>query len=102
MRVQQPCAVQEGEALELRCLSDGYPPAHRYWWCSERGVVLHSGQLYLRPNNSRRTDRLYCSTTNTQGHAQSCLLPVSSSSMLHVSGVMADRKIRLDNIPYRG
>ncbi|KAJ3598220.1 hypothetical protein NHX12_001731 [Muraenolepis orangiensis] len=90
--VQPQWRVLEGKALELRCLSDGYPAPHRYRWCGDDGVLLHSGQLYLLPNVSRRTEPLYCSATNTQGHAQSRLVRFNAMyppGVLQTSGCSA-------------
>ncbi|CAL8286743.1 unnamed protein product [Merluccius merluccius] len=67
------------QAAALRCLSDGYPAAHLYRWFSEGGALLHSGPLYLLPNVSRHPERLYCSASNTEGHAASRLLQLNAS-----------------------
>ncbi|CAL8248708.1 unnamed protein product [Lota lota] len=87
--LQQLWVVQEGQPAELRCLSDGYPTVHRYWWFSEREQLLQMGQNYLRPNVSRHADRLYCRATNTEGRAQSDLVQLNATYPPEVSPASA-------------
>ncbi|KAM4600966.1 sialic acid-binding Ig-like lectin 14 [Polymixia lowei] len=67
VKVEYKSNVMEGEDIQLRCSSDGYPAAHSYQWYSDSGALLYSGHVYLLRNISRHIARYGTVTIGTLG-----------------------------------
>ncbi|KAG7474329.1 myelin-associated glycoprotein sialoadhesin-like isoform X1 [Solea senegalensis] len=75
--VEYKSDVKEGEAVQLKCSSDAYPPANSYEWYNETGVQMHQGNTYMIPNVSRNMDAFYCTAINTVGRGKSSPMRLS-------------------------
>ncbi|KAK5922390.1 hypothetical protein CgunFtcFv8_019660 [Champsocephalus gunnari] len=71
VKVEHKSEVKEGEAVQLRCSSDAYPPATSYQWHNETGSQLHRGHDYTLLKVSRHAGALYCTAINTIGSGKS-------------------------------
>ncbi|XP_033958883.1 Schwann cell myelin protein isoform X3 [Pseudochaenichthys georgianus] len=71
VKVEHKSEVKEGEAVQLRCSSDAYPPATSYQWHNETGSQLHRGHDYRLLKVSRHAAALYCTAINTIGSGKS-------------------------------
>ncbi|KAF3691781.1 Myelin-associated glycoprotein Siglec-4a Precursor [Channa argus] len=70
VKVNYKSRVEEGEAMQLNCSSEAYPPSS-YQWHNATGARLHQGESFKLPNVSRHTGSVFCTAINTEGQTKS-------------------------------